>query len=319
MSDNAAAQLRRVLNLIPILARGEPVPHEEMARQAGVDVDTLLADLYSLAERFDEPGGFVESVSITIETDTASVTSSHFLRPMRLTMAELVALDLGLAMLRAERPPEEHRAIDGARKRLQNVITKLPANADHEGLRAADHGASGSVEHLAALRRAVQGKRRARITYEGSGGKGATERTIHPYALLAARGAWYVVAHCERSKGLRVFRVDRMRKVQGTAERFELPDGFSLDAVIREGRVFSGGAEEKLVVRYSPRIARWIAEREGKALDADGSATIEHPLADDRWAVRHLLQYGPDAEVLSPVRLREEIRTRVGALLHKRS
>lgn len=314
MSENAAAQLRRVLNIIPVLARGEPVPHDEMARHAGVDVDTLLADLYSLAERFDEPGGYIESVSIAIETSTVSVSSNHFLRPMRLTMPELCALDLGLAMLRGERPPEEHRAIERARKRLRDVIARLPANGDHEGLRAADVGATGRVEHLAVLRRAVQGKRKARITYEGSDGKGETDRVVHPYALLAARGAWYVVAHCERSRGLRVFRVDRVRRAQGVAERFVLPEGFSLDAIIREGRVFSGAARESLAVRYSPRIARWVAEREGRTLDADGSVTIEHPLADDRWAVRHVLQYGPDAEVLGPDRIRNEVRRRLSAI-----
>jgi hypothetical protein len=48
-------------------------------------------------------------------------------------------------------------------------------------------------------------------------------------------------------------------------------------------------------VKYSPKIARWIAEREGVELDADGSLTIEHPLADQEWGVRHVLQYGPDA------------------------
>jgi predicted DNA-binding transcriptional regulator YafY len=122
------------------------------------------------------------------------------------------------------------------------------------------------------------------------------------------------VAHCERSKGLRVFRLDRMRSARATAERFALPAGFSLDAIIRQGRVFSGGARETLVVRYSPRVARWIAEREGKTLDDDGSVTIEHPLADDRWAVRHVLQYGPDAVVLAPERVRTEIRRRLAAL-----
>jgi predicted DNA-binding transcriptional regulator YafY len=60
-------------------------------------------------------------------------------------------------------------------------------------------------------------------------------------------------------------------------------------------------------VRYSPRIARWIAEREGGVPDSDGSLTSMHPLADPHWAVRHVLQYGPDAEVLSPEWLRVEI------------
>ena len=61
-------------------------------------------------------------------------------------------------------------------------------------------------------------------------------------------------------------------------------------------------------------IARWIAEREGKPLAADGSLTVEHPLADPEWAVRHVLQYGPDAEVVEPESVRSELKVRLAAL-----
>jgi predicted DNA-binding transcriptional regulator YafY len=67
-------------------------------------------------------------------------------------------------------------------------------------------------------------------------------------------------------------------------------------------------------VKYSPRIARWIAEREGVSPDPDGSLTLEHPLADADWGLRHVLQYGPDAEVLEPLDLRAEIVRRLGGM-----
>jgi predicted DNA-binding transcriptional regulator YafY len=70
-----------------------------------------------------------------------------------------------------------------------------------------------------------------------------------------------------------------------------------------------------LRVRYSRRVARWIAEREGLPLEKDGSLTTEHPLADPQWAVRHVLQYGPDAEVLSPPEVRDEVARRLDAAL----
>jgi predicted DNA-binding transcriptional regulator YafY len=53
------------------------------------------------------------------------------------------------------------------------------------------------------------------------------------------------------------------------------------------------------------------AEREGKTPDADGSLTLDHPLADTAWAVRHVLQYGPDAEVLEPRQVRDAVRERL--------
>jgi predicted DNA-binding transcriptional regulator YafY len=69
-----------------------------------------------------------------------------------------------------------------------------------------------------------------------------------------------------------------------------------------------------MTVRYSPRIARWLAEREGKKLDADGGLTLEYPLADESWAIRHVLQYGPDAEILSPARLRQQLVAKLASI-----
>ena len=68
-------------------------------------------------------------------------------------------------------------------------------------------------------------------------------------------------------------------------------------------------------IRYAPRIARWIAEREGVAPDADGAVTLDWPLADVDWAVRHVLQYAGDARVLEPAELRAAVAARVEAML----
>ena len=86
--------------------------------------------------------------------------------------------------------------------------------------------------------------------------------------------------------------------------------------MLRDGRAFqSDVAARPLVVRYGPAVARWIAEREGGMLDEDGSVTVTHPLADVDWAVRHVLQYGADAEVLAPADVREAIVRRLDAML----
>ena len=68
-------------------------------------------------------------------------------------------------------------------------------------------------------------------------------------------------------------------------------------------------------MRYSPRVARWIAEREGRTLDEAGGLELEHPLADEEWGMRHVLQYGDQAEVLAPVALRERLRERLARMV----
>ena len=316
MSDTAAAQLRRILHLVPELADDEDHPIAAVAERLGVDRATLLKDLKSLSERFDAPGGFVEGVSIFIDQEQVSVHANHFLRPMRLTLAELAALELGLAILRAERPPEEHRAIEGAQRRLREVIAALPGDVVDAELRAAG-GEPVDTALLARVRAATAGHRMLRIRYHKADADAPEERTVRPYAVVHASGQWYVVAHCEGSDGVRVFRLDRIRAAETIDRAFEVPPDFRLERVVSEGRVFAAERPARLVVRYSPAIARWIAEREGKEDDvaADGSLTIGHPLADHDWAVRHVLQYGPDAEVLEPAEVREAVRARLRAML----
>ena len=173
----------------------------------------------------------------------------------------------------------------------------------------AELGAAGT-EHLPALRRAVEAHRKATIRYHAGSDEQATTRTICPYALVFSHGMWYVAALCERSEGLRFFRLDRIEMVEPTDSAFALPDDVSVDAFVRE-KVLAHAGTETMTVRYSASIARWIAEREGVIPAADGSLTLEHPLADRGWAIRHVLQYGPDAEVLEPAELREAIVERL--------
>jgi proteasome accessory factor C len=318
VTEDAAVQLRRILHLIPKLADGEPHQVNEVARQAGVDRDVLFRDIESISERFEAPGGFVEGLQIYIEPDDKiSIIPNHFLRPMRLSRGELCALELGLAMLRAESPVEEHRAIDGARSRLQKVIAALPEDDAEDRLRVASLAPSGDLEHLRRLRDSFRGRRKVRLRYARAADDEPSSRVICPYAIVFTEQMWYVVAHCESTEGIRIFRLDRIAGVEQLEARFDSPRDFSLDTIVRDGRAFQAEGVGALRVRYSPRIARWIAEREGKPLAEDGSLTVEHPLADEEWAVRHLLQYGPEAEVLAPEKVRLKIVERLQGILDR--
>jgi predicted DNA-binding transcriptional regulator YafY len=217
-------------------------------------------------------------------------------------------------MLRAERPPEEHRAIDGARAKLRETIARLPDDSALSETHLAAIGANIDPSHLAAARAGLRGRRKLNIAYRRASAEEPQDRTVCPYALVASSGMFYLVAFCHRSDGLRIFRLDRIDDATVTEERFEIPNDFSLDRVLRDGRAFSGEGAQPMRIRYSARIARWIAEREGAPLDADGSLTLAHPVADIEWAVRHALQYGPEAEILGPPHVRRAVRDRLAGM-----
>lgn len=310
----AAAQLRRILHLVPEIADGEEHALHDVAERVGTTIDVLRRDLYSIVTRYDAPGGYVEGVQLFVESDRVSAFSNHLLRPMRLTAAELCALELGLAIMRVQRTPDEHAVLDRTRERLRNVITQLPPEPLPDARYGASLGDHGDTSHLSAIRTALRQRRKLALRYRKSGGTQASERVISPYALVASNGMLYIVAYSEPELSLRVFRMDRVEMAEVTDATFEPPADFSVDDVLRDGRVFQGEHPSTMRVRYSARIARWIAEREGRPTLEDGTLQMEYPLADADWGVRHVLQYGRDAEVLAPEEMRELMRERLAVM-----
>jgi predicted DNA-binding transcriptional regulator YafY len=317
VSEQAATQLRRLLSTIPRLADGDAHPIAEVAKRAGTTPQLLLKDLHAVSERFGEPAGFVEGLQIFNDGTSVQLVSRDFRRPMGLTRPELWALELGLAILAQERPPDERAVLDSARDRVRRAVAKMPAEEIGEGSRVAEL-APVEPAHLAALRTAARSRRKARIAYRRGDEEEAGERVVCPYTLLVSRGAWYLVAYCERSTDIRVFRLDRIDGVEPLAERFERPASYSPSDYVREGMVFRAEEAPTMTVRYSARIARWLAEREGVEPDASGSVTVEHPMADVEWGVRHVLQYGADAEAIHPPELRSAISDQLDVLSRQR-
>ena len=306
MPADARARLHRLLGIIPHFADGEEVSLAELTELTGVEAEVLLDDLRDLTDYVIEPAGYVGSMGIQLEPDRVSIHSSHFLRPMRLTLQELCALELGLAVLRGTRPIDERVLIDRTRERVRQVIVQLPAWAGELPWEASPLPLTDTPVHRVA-RDAVEAQRKLRIAYRKADATQAELRVVCPYALLPLKGTWYLVAHCLESQGIRFFRLDRIEGTETEEGVFERPADFSVDALVREGKAFSARDVQPMRVWYSPNIARWIAEREEGEHGADGSFVVEHRVADEGWAVRHVLQYGPDAEVLSPPSIRAAV------------
>ncbi len=309
MADTAAAQLRRILHIIPQLAEDREIPLSEVAEKVGVSPAILLKDLKSLTERFDT-GAFSDGLSLFIDESSVTLNSNHFRRPMRLTRSELRALELGLAMLRVELPPDDRAVVESAREKIQKVVVKLPPDSEDSESYYVEAGADYTGA-LPVLRNAFTKHQKARILYHKGDADQAAERIICPWSFVVANGKWYVIAYCDQSDGVRVFRLDRVRQVTTTDESYVVPDSFRVAEFTALGRAFSNSAERTMKVKYSPKIARWIAEREDGALQGDGSLIVDHPLADVSWGVRHVLQYGAEAEVLGP----EDVRAALDRVL----
>jgi proteasome accessory factor C len=322
MTARAQDQLERLLLALPHVAEDTELPLSVLAEQVGTDVETLLRDLQALSTRDRDVAGFVESVELYLGPGHVGARTSHFRRPMRLTRAELAALDLGLGLLLLERPLDERATVQRARRSLREasvaasrragVAEAAPSVAVSPPAVAAEAVPDTQAELFGVLREAHEERHAVRIVYQRADAAVGDERVIHPLAIARAHQHIYVVAWCTSVTAFRVFRLDRVSEAVLTDEPFGVPGDFDLESLMRDGKLFSGERpEDELVVRYGPAAARWIAEREKQSLDADGTVTVTWPLADDDWAIRHVLQYGADAQVLAPARIRKLVVERL--------
>jgi proteasome accessory factor C len=313
MSETASTQLNRIVTVVAELSRREAVGAPaltlaEVAAGQGTTPEQIQRDVRALSQASDEPDAeWLQSLSIWQEGDRLSVASrGPFRRPIRFTGDELLALQVGLAT--------EEDGECALSKELAGVVrAEAPARAGDStvAMRLASGAGEAAVADLA--RRAMDQGRVVSILYAGERDRAGTARSIEPHQVVFAEGRVYIVAWCRKSAGWRNFRADRVIDAIPELDHFRPRPDF---VPFAEGEaVFRAepDAVDDVVVKFSPGIARWLEERyPGANRQKDGSAVVTFQVADPAWLVRHVLQYGPDAEVLAPAEYREAVRRAVG-------
>ncbi len=161
---------------------------------------------------------------------------------------------------------------------------------------------------------ALVGRQQLHITYHGRSRDAVSERAVSPQRLTQYRNSWYLDAWCHEAEGLRSFALERIREQR-------LLDEPAIDVTTNELAahfdqsygIFSGPARHTARIRFSPETARWVADEQWHpdqkgAFDDTGAWVLELPFSDARELVLDILRWGPDAEVLAPDFLRDDVQ-----------
>jgi len=178
-----------------------------------------------------------------------------------------------------------------------------------------------AAEHFQAVCTALLSRRRLQLLYFSRTRARLSQREVSPQRLVHYRDNWYMDAWCHHRNALRSFALDAIQQAAVTdSPALEIPED-QLDRELGAGYgIFSGPHSRRAVLRFSPRIARWVsreqwhAQQSGAFLD-DGSYLLELPYSEDRELLMDLLRYGPEVEVLEPLDLRQKIRERLAQTL----
>ena len=287
----AGPRLQRVLALVPWILANPGATIAELAARFEVSELELERDLELLPMCGLPPYTADRLIDVSVIDGGVEIRlAEYFERPLRLTPAEgLALLVAGRALLGVPGSDTEGP--------LATALAKLDEALGASGQLAVDVGVS---DHLARLQDAVGRDERVEIDYYSFARDEMTTRVVDPWRVFHAFGTWYLAAWCHRAEAERMFRVDRVRAVRATGERFD--PGSRRDEDTRDLVYRPSPDDPRVTLRLAPS-AEWVVEshpHEQATRRRDGSWEVVLAVSEPAWLERLLLALGPDARVVAP-------------------
>ena len=164
------------------------------------------------------------------------------------------------------------------------------------------------------INEAILNRQHIRLTYFVMSRKKTSQRVVAPYKLWFFDGTFYLLGYCHLRKGIRLFAVDRIRKMVLADTTFETPQDFDIDNLLRNSFGAFFGEPVQVAIHFSPKVAGYIEEKvwhesQVVAKKKDGSLIFKVEIAGTEEIKFWILGWGKEAVVLEPDSLRKEIQT----------
>ena len=304
----------RLVTLASILIKagraGERVVIAEICERLQISEEELREDVNVLNVVNFGGGSYVLYAEFKDEEGEIEVDpepySDNFDRPARLLPVEAKALVAAIDLI-GEHIPEG--SLTSAREK---IVAALGEDPMEQGLQVAP--TSGDDSDVARLvSKAIVARKMIELDYYKENEDELSPRRVEPYALTNGREGWYVASFDPERGGVRHFRLDRIKRVNVTDERFEprpeVDPAAEVDGWLRTGEVPASATAR---VWVSPERARWAREARRVVEEwSDGAVVVELSFAGVDWLVREILKEAGDAAVLEPEEAREAVRAAV--------
>jgi len=203
----------RLFDIIQILRDGKLHRAQDIADRLEVSVRTIYRDMDTLV---------ASGVPVEGERGVGyMITEAITLPPLTLTVAELEALNLGMAIVGEAADPDLKAAALSLADKVDAVLpTQVVAEADAWKFAVYPFAdAARGFAHMPTLRAAIRARQKLRLTYTSKEGA-VTTRVIRPLHMEYWGRIWTLTAWCELRHAHRVFRVDLIQTAEALPELF---------------------------------------------------------------------------------------------------
>lgn len=306
----------RVLTVLEVLqARGE-VSGNYLATRLEVDVRTVRGYITMLRD-----------MGVPVEARPGRHGGYHLrpgfhLPPLMLTNDEALAVTLGLLFVRRLGLMDAAPATEGALTKIERVLPDalrvqvralaetLVLDPSYPPLSDTSRPPTPAPPTLLALATAAAEERRLTLIYEDWQGV-TTTRPFDSYAMVyLANAAWYTVGYCHLRRNVRVFRLDRVQRVEPEGTPFTRPTDFDALACVQRSlallparwsaEIVLGASLVEAQQRIPPLFAQLAQE--------NGAVVMRCTVSDIHWLALALLNLPFAFRVRSPPELLDALR-----------
>jgi predicted DNA-binding transcriptional regulator YafY len=315
--DRRRDRTARLLKLQILLCQH---PHglkiRELAQRCSVSERTIYRDLEAIESELGVP--------VWEEGPKRGIAEGYALPPIPFTLPEALNIFLSARLMQNySRKYNPHMAStfmklnsvvpSPLREQIQRTIDWLDKQPRNDR----------QLAILGKLAEAWVSQHQVRIRYKTLAEEEPTERVIEPYFIEpAAPGhSSYVIAYSHRAGAIRTFKVERIENIQILEDTYTIPPDFdAIDYLSSSWGIIIDGEVETIRLRFSPRVARIIAEtvwHPSQVLEPqDNGALIMILKVTNTIDLRAwILGWGEEVEVLEPAELRKGIVKTAQALL----
>ncbi len=312
------SQAGRLHTIIRLLEARRSMTLDDLAQECDVDRRTIHRDLNAV----QEAGYALTSEWLDGKKAYSFLTKSRNIPPMTFTLNQLMSLYLlrSLGVHLAGTPFQAE-----IEELFRTVTSVLPDRYAAHLERIARvslpimHGArdySAAAAHMEGLQRALLHQYRVRLVYAKKGRGASEEYDVDPYTMVFHKGGIYILGYAHNRKAMRLFALERVRGIELTRQRFEIPEGYKPEDHFSAAFGLVSDTPMTVSVRFSSEIAHSVKDRlwqpgQKVSTDREGRVTIEFEAAGEMELVSWILSYGAHAEVLEPPELRREVKRQI--------
>ena len=148
------------------------------------------------------------------------------------------------------------------------------------------------------------------------------EWVIHPYFLKQYNNRWYLLGYNERFNNISILALDRIESLKEIRKEFIPNTHINLEEYFKDfvGVTKEDGPKEVILMQFTKRRFDYIQTKpihDSQRIIERNKGIIEITVIPNKELKSQILSFGNDVEVLSPPKLREEIKRIIEESLQK--